>query len=323
MGTLSIWAGVTAVLSFGLTVAAMPKVIAYFREQQLGQVTREEGPKWHEKKSGTPTMGGVVFLLAAIAATLVAGLFSGMLSTRTWMVLFIVFLYGLLGFLDDYIKLIMKRNLGLTSTQKFMGQVIGGILFVLVLQWQGFSTALYVPFIGTIDSIWLYGVFAVFWLVGFSNAVNLTDGLDGLVAGTGTIAYAAYAVLAWAQSDWDLVVFAVAIVGGLIGFFLFNKLPARIFMGDVGSLALGGGLAAMSLLLKQEWSLLFIGIIFVLETASVILQVASFKLRRKRLFKMSPIHHHFEMVGWSEWRIVLTFWSIGLLAALATLLYLL
>lgn len=323
METNWVWAVVAAIVSFALTVAAMPRVISYFRNQQLGQITRKEGPAWHATKSGTPTMGGVVFLLASVISTIAISLFSNTFSTRTWMILFIVGLYGLLGFLDDYIKLVMKRNLGLTSKQKFLGQVLGGILFVLVHQWAGFSTELVIPLVGTIDSIWIYGIFSVFWLVGFSNAVNLTDGLDGLVAGTGTIAYIAYAIIAWAQSEWDIVVFAISIAGGLVAFFLFNKKPANIFMGDVGSLALGGGLAAMSLLLGQEWSLLLIGLIFVLETASVILQVASVKLRNKRIFKMSPIHHHFEMSGWSEWRVVVTFWSIGLMAAIVVLIFIL
>lgn len=322
MGTNEIWAAAAAIVSLILTVAAMPRIISYFRREQLGQVTREEGPAWHAVKSGTPTMGGVGFLLASVAATIAVSWISDTLTMRTWMLVFIVGLYGVLGFLDDYIKLVMKRNLGLTSRQKFMGQVLGGILFMLVHQWAGFSTELYLPFIGTINSVWLYGIFAVIWLVGFSNAVNLTDGLDGLVAGTGTIAYVAYAAIAWIQSDWDIVIFAVSVTGGLIGFFMFNKKPAQIFMGDVGSLALGGGLAAMSLLLSQEWSLLLIGLIFVIETASVILQVGSVKLRNKRIFKMSPIHHHFEMSGWSEWRVVLTFWAVGLIAAVGTFFFL-
>jgi len=302
-----------------LTILLMPYVIRYFRNKQLGQMTREEGPKWHEAKSGTPTMGGVVFLLTASFSALLFGSLYGLLSVPLLLTVFIILLYGSLGFVDDYIKLIMKRNLGLTSKQKFLGQVAGAILFFVVYKWTGLSTALPVPFLGEVHSDLLFGVFLVFWLVGFSNAVNLTDGLDGLVAGTGSIAYAAYAYIAYTQKQWDLFILAVAVIGGLIGFFLFNKKPAKIFMGDVGSLALGGGLAALSILLKREWSLLLIGIIFVIETASVILQVASFKTTGKRIFKMSPIHHHFEMDGWSEWKVVLVFWSIGLLGSLSAL----
>ena len=298
----------------------MPLVIRYFREKQLGQMTREEGPSWHEAKSGTPTMGGVVFLVTASIVSLGFASVLGYLSIPLVLTLFIVLLYGLLGFLDDYIKLIMKRNLGLTSKQKLAGQVIGAILFFVVYKMTGLSTALSFPFIGTIHSDWLFGIVIVFWLVGFSNAVNLTDGLDGLVAGTGTIAFSAYAYIAMIQKQWDLAIVAFAIIGGLIGFFLFNKKPAKIFMGDVGSLALGGGLAALSIFLKREWSLLFIGIIFVVETASVIIQVISFKLTGKRVFKMSPIHHHFEMSGWSEWKVVGVFWAVGLVGATITLL---
>lgn len=211
----------------------------------------------------------------------------------------------------------------MTSKQKLIGQIIGGIIFFIVFKYEGLATKIAFPFIGSIDIGWLYGIFVIFWLVGFSNAVNLTDGLDGLVAGTASIAYGTYAVIAWHQQQTDILIFCVTIVGGLVGFFFFNKKPAKIFMGDVGSLALGGGLAAVSILLHQEWSLLLIGLIFVIETASVMIQVTSFKLTGKRVFKMSPIHHHFEMSGWSEWRVVLTFWSVGLLAAIVALLVIL
>ena len=168
----------------------------------------------------------------------------------------------------------------------------------------------------------MYGFFAVFWMVGFSNATNLTDGIDGLMATTGTIAYGAYAFIAYQQEAWGVLTFAVAVIGGLIGFFLYNRKPARIFMGDVGSLALGAGLAAMSILLNAEWTLLLIGIIFVIETASVMLQVFWFKRTGKRIFKMSPIHHHFEMESWSEWKIVGVFGLVGLLSALGALILL-
>src|SRR5699024_1171676 len=179
-----------------LTILLMPYVIRYFRNKQLGQMTREEGTKWHEAKSGTPTMGGVVFLRTASLSALLFGSLYGLLSVPLLLTVFIILLYGSLGFVDDYIKLIMKRNLGLTSKQKFLGQVAGAILFFVVYKWTGLSTALPVPFLGEVHSDLLFGVFLVFWLVGFSNAVNLTDGLDGLVAGTGSIAYAAYAYIA-------------------------------------------------------------------------------------------------------------------------------
>lgn len=307
------------VSSFALTIMAMPIVIGYFRAKQLGQTTRDEGPKWHEVKTGTPTMGGVVFLIAATISTVWVGIWQKNFTVGLSLLLFITLLYGLLGFLDDFIKIFKKRNLGLTSKQKLIGQLVGGLLFFIIYQMSHLSTALMVPFVGSIDLGWFYGVFILFWLVGFSNAVNLTDGLDGLVAGTAGIAYTAYAYIAWQQQQTDVLIFCLTIIGGLVGFFFFNKKPAKIFMGDVGSLALGGGLAAVSILLKQEWSLLLIGLIFVIETASVMIQVTSFKLTGKRVFKMSPIHHHFEMSGWSEWRVVLTFWFISIVSAVLCL----
>ncbi|MFS7402335.1 phospho-N-acetylmuramoyl-pentapeptide-transferase [Carnobacterium maltaromaticum] len=311
------------VSNFALTIMVMPMFIGYFRMKQIGQVTRDEGPKWHEVKTGTPTMGGVVFIIATLITAVWVGIWQGALTLSLGLLLFILALYGVLGFLDDFIKVFKKRNLGLTSKQKLIGQIIGGIIFFIVFKYEGLATKIAFPFIGSIDIGWLYGIFVIFWLVGFSNAVNLTDGLDGLVAGTASIAYGTYAVIAWHQQQTDILIFCVTIVGGLVGFFFFNKKPAKIFMGDVGSLALGGGLAAVSILLHQEWSLLLIGLIFVIETASVMIQVTSFKLTGKRVFKMSPIHHHFEMSGWSEWRVVLTFWSVGLLAAIVALLVIL
>ncbi|MEK6189890.1 MAG: phospho-N-acetylmuramoyl-pentapeptide-transferase [Carnobacterium alterfunditum] len=310
---------IAIVSGFALTIMAMPIVIGFFRTKQLGQTTRDEGPKWHEIKTGTPTMGGIVFLIAAIISTIWVAIWQNVLSLGIGLSLFILILYGLLGFLDDFIKVFKKRNLGLTSKQKLIGQIFGGLLFFVAYRYDGLPTELVFPFLGTVDIGWFYGLFIIFWLVGFSNAVNLTDGLDGLVAGTASIAYGAYAIIAWNQQQMDILIICLTIVGGLIGFFFFNKKPAKIFMGDVGSLALGGGLAAISILLHQEWSLLLIGFIFVVETASVMIQVTSFKLRGKRVFKMSPIHHHFEMSGWSEWRVVLTFWAIGLIAAVACL----
>ena len=311
---------VAIVSSFALTIMAMPIVIGFFRTKQLGQTTRDEGPKWHEVKTGTPTMGGVVFLVAAIISTIWVALWKDVFSLGIGLSLFILVLYGLLGFLDDFIKVFKKRNLGLTSKQKLIGQILGGVLFFAAYLYDGLPTELNFYFLGTIDIGWFYGLFIIFWLVGFSNAVNLTDGLDGLVAGTASIAYGAYAIIAWNQQQTDILIVCLTVIGGLIGFFFFNKKPAKIFMGDVGSLALGGGLAAVSILLHQEWSLLLIGLVFVMETASVMIQVTSFKLRGKRVFKMSPIHHHFEMSGWSEWRVVVTFWSIGLVAAVLCLL---
>ncbi|MGE7366044.1 phospho-N-acetylmuramoyl-pentapeptide-transferase [Desemzia incerta] len=310
---------ISAVSSFAITIILMPFIIGYFRTKQLGQTTREEGPTWHEVKTGTPTMGGVVFLISASATIIWTAIWQNAFTVSLGLLVFILMLYGLLGFLDDYIKLIKKRNLGLTSAQKFIGQVVGGALFYIVYRMQGLPSELNLFGLADVNLGWFYGIVIIFWLVGFSNAVNLTDGLDGLATGTSIIAYSAYAIIALHQEQIDVLIFCLAVIGGLIGFLGFNKKPARIFMGDVGSLALGGGLAAVSVLLHQEWTLLLIGLIFIVETLSVILQVGSVKLRNKRVFKMAPIHHHFEMSGWSEWRIVITFWTIGLLMALIAL----
>ena len=208
--------------------------------------------------------------------------------------------------------------MGLNSIQKLIGQIVGGVAFYLVYRSEGYPGVL--NFFGLEISLGiLYGLFAIFWLVGFSNAVNLTDGIDGLVAGLGTISFATYALIAWHQNQLDVLIICLSVVGGLIGFFSYNHKPAKIFMGDVGSLALGGLLAAISMMLNQEWTLLLVGLIYVMETASVMLQVASFKLTGKRIFKMSPIHHHFEMSGWSEWKIDIVFWLVSLGTSLITL----
>ena len=307
------------IISFLITVLLMPFIIRYFKAKQLGQVTLDEGPSWHEKKSGTPTMGGVVIILSVVLTIFLLTIFNIDRSLNAWLLTIVFVLYGLIGFVDDFIKLFMKRNLGLTSRQKFLAQIVIGLIFYVVLLLNGFDNQLNIPFLGNISLSYLYGLFAIFWLVGFSNATNLTDGIDGLMASTGVVAYAAYAYIAYIQKEWGVFVFAVSIIGGLLGFLLFNHKPAKIFMGDVGSLALGAGLAAISILLNVEWTILLIGLIFVIETASVILQVFWFKRTGERIFKMSPIHHHFEMEGWSEWKIVGIFSGIGLLMAMLTL----
>ncbi|MBS4750563.1 phospho-N-acetylmuramoyl-pentapeptide-transferase [Carnobacteriaceae bacterium zg-ZUI78] len=301
--------------SLALTTMMMPFFIMYFTQKKLGQVTREEGPTWHEVKTGTPTMGGVAFVIASIISFGVMALYKGYLNFSTGSLIFVLVAFGIIGFLDDYLKLIRQHNTGLTSKQKFLCQIIFSIIYVLFYLLSGKSILLFASF-GGVFSLICYFVFSIIWITGFSNAVNLTDGLDGLVAGTASIALVSYSVIAYQQQQYDILAFCTAILGGLLGFFIFNKKPAKIFMGDVGALALGAVFAVLSMLLHVEFSLLFIGIIFVLETASVMLQVASFKLLGKRIFKMTPIHHHFEMLGWSEWRVVLTFWFIGLLGSL-------
>lgn len=307
------------VSSFAMTYAVMPLFIGYFRVKQFGQEIRDEGPKWHNVKAGTPTMGGVVFLIASVLTGLWVGAWLNQLTASLFILLFILFLYGLLGFLDDFIKIFKKRNMGLNSLQKLIGQIIGAVIFYFVFLKEGNSNLLNIFGIEVNLGI-LYGLFVIFWLVGFSNAVNLTDGIDGLVSGLGVISFATYGIIAFKQNQFDVLIICLSVIGGLLGFFPYNHKPAKIFMGDVGSLALGGLLAAISILLHQEWTLLLIGLIYVVETASVMLQVASFKLTGKRLFKMSPIHHHFEMSGWIEWKIDLVFWGIAFVCSVLTLL---
>lgn len=308
----------TIIMAFLITVLLSPIFIPFLRRLKFGQSIREEGPKSHQKKSGTPTMGGLMILLSIIIATLVmTGKFAEP-TIKTYLLLFVTIGYGLLGFLDDFIKVVMKRNLGLTSRQKLAGQIIIAVIFYIVLKYQNFSTAIHIPGVDLSFQLGpvFYVLFIIFWLVGFSNAVNLTDGLDGLVSGTAAIAFGAFAVLAWNQSQYDLSIFSVSVVGAVLGFLVFNAHPAKVFMGDTGSLALGGAIAALAILTKLEILLIIIGGVFVIETLSVIIQVISFKTTGRRVFKMSPLHHHYELSGWSEWRVVVTFWTVGLLFAM-------
>ncbi|OCA85537.1 phospho-N-acetylmuramoyl-pentapeptide-transferase [Bacillus sp. FJAT-27225] len=306
----------TILMGFLVTVLLSPIFIPFLRRLKFGQSIREEGPKSHQKKSGTPTMGGIMILLSIIVTTLVMTAKFAEPTAHTYMLIIATAGFGLLGFLDDFIKVAMKRNLGLTSKQKLLGQIIISVVFYLVYRQNGLPSDLTIPFTDiTLHLGWFYLVFVIFWMVGFSNAVNLTDGLDGLVSGTAAIAFGAFAVLAWNQSQFELAIFSVAVVGAVLGFLVFNAHPAKVFMGDTGSLALGGAIAAISILTGLELLLLIIGGVFVIETLSVILQVISFKTTGKRIFKMSPLHHHYELSGWSEWRVVVTFWSVGLLFA--------
>lgn len=316
----SVYLVMTLVLSGVIAASLMPTVISYFKKKQLGQTTREEGPSWHESKSGTPTMGGLSILISVVLSSLIFSMFIDGEFWLTALLVFIFIVFALIGFVDDYIKVVMKRNLGLTSLQKLLAQIAGAVLFYFGVSSLIPIQSISLPFNFSLSIGWVYIFFVLFWLVGFSNATNLTDGIDGLLATTGIIAYGAYTIIAIWQEQWEVAVFTAAVVGALIGFFIFNKKPAKVFMGDVGSLALGAGLAGASIILNQEWTLLLIGLVFVIETASVMLQVGSFKLRGKRIFKMSPIHHHFEMSGWGEWKIVIIFSIITLITSILALI---
>ncbi|GGN49267.1 MULTISPECIES: phospho-N-acetylmuramoyl-pentapeptide-transferase [Oceanobacillus] len=305
-------------ISFLITVLFSPLFIPFLRRLKFGQSIREEGPESHQKKSGTPTMGGIMIVLSIIITSLImVWKVSGTIGYEVWLLLLVIFGYGLVGFLDDFIKVVMKRNLGLTSLQKLIGQIVIALLFFFVLQANDFSTYIQIP--GTNiqwELGWFYAILVIFMLVGSSNAVNLTDGLDGLLAGTAAIAFGAFAILAvYGMPQNDIAVFSLASAGALLGFLVFNAHPAKVFMGDTGSLALGGAIAAVAILTKMEILLVIIGGVFVIETLSVIIQVISFKTTGKRVFKMSPLHHHYELMGWSEWRVVTTFWLVGFVFA--------
>lgn len=307
----------TILLGFLITVLLSPIFIPFLKRLKFGQSIREEGPKSHQKKTGTPTMGGVMILISIVVTTIVLTEKFSEPTIKTFLLLFVLIGFGLLGFLDDFIKVVLKRNLGLTSLQKLLGQILISVIVYFLLKQTNFSTSIEIPLTDySVELGYFYALFIVFWLVGFSNAVNLTDGLDGLVSGTAAIAFGAFAVLAWSQSQFEVAIFSVAIVGAVLGFLVFNAHPAKVFMGDTGSLALGGAIAAIAILTKLELILLIIGGVFVIETLSVILQVLSFKTTGKRIFRMSPLHHHYELLGWSEWRVVVTFWSVGLLFAI-------
>ncbi|HEY2113534.1 MAG TPA: phospho-N-acetylmuramoyl-pentapeptide-transferase [Candidatus Angelobacter sp.] len=329
-----------------------PAIIRQLRDFQIGQYIREEGPKGHQKKAGTPTMGGVLITIAVIVPTL---LWADLSNTYIWLAIFSTIAFGAIGFADDYIKVVRKRNLGLTGRTKLVLQFLAagfvGVALVTLTATRQYSTHLMVPFFKqfrpdlVIESFrhyphlwWLafipFVLFVMLVLVGSSNAVNLTDGLDGLAIGCTVIAAGALTVLTYLSghvvfSEYlelqkmpqvaEVTVFCGAMVGASIGFLWYNAHPAEIFMGDVGSLALGGAIGTVAVIIKQELLLPFIGGIFVLEALSVIIQVASYKLRKKRVFKMAPLHHHFELAGWSESKIIIRFWILALIFALFAL----
>lgn len=296
-----------------LGMAAIPLARKYKARQSI----REEGPKSHRIKAGTPTMGGLFMLLAMLLV--IFG--NGLLDPSVLLLVLITFGHAVLGFLDDFIKAEKKRNLGLTAKQKMAGQLLLSIVFCFgAIEYLGLPYSIAIPFTTSEISIgWLYYPFVVLVIVGASNAVNLTDGLDGLAAGCCVVAFSAYALFCHLNGMDDIGAFAVITVGCCIGFLFYNYHPAKIFMGDTGSLALGGAIAGVAVVTRTELLLVFIGLIFVIEALSVILQVISFKTTGKRIFKMSPIHHHFELCGWSEVRVVWSFWLVECVAAGVTL----
>jgi len=329
-----------------------PYVIQKLRDFQIGQYIREDGPQSHQKKAGTPTMGGVLITIAILLPTV---LWSDPANPFVWISVVATLAFGAIGFADDYIKVVKRRNLGLTARAKLAYQALAAfgvaIFLVILQQFRMFSTQLNVPFIKSWhpDLLWhsamsfpsaqflIYAPFIV-WVVivltGSSNAVNLTDGLDGLAIGCTIIAAGALAVLTYVSghvvfADYlelthmervgELTIFCGSMVGASIGFLWYNAHPAEVFMGDVGSLALGGAIGTVAVIIRQELLLPFIGGIFILEAVSVLLQVGSYKLRKKRIFKMAPLHHHFEQLGWSESKVIARFWIGALVFALFAL----
>ncbi len=302
-----------------VTIAIGLVGLPLLKKLKARQSIRTEGPKSHRAKSGTPTMGGL-FMLAAMVIVVV---FNHLLDPSVLWLLFLTLGHGLLGFLDDFIKAEKKRNLGLTAKQKMLGQIILAMLFCWgVVDTLGLPYSISIPFTSFEISIgYLYYPFVLLVIVGASNAVNLTDGLDGLASGCCVISFSAYAMYCYLTGFHDLGYFIIILAGACAGFLFFNYHPAKVFMGDTGSLALGGAIAGISVMTRTELLLVFIGLIFVVEALSVIIQVISFKTTGKRVFKMSPLHHHFELSGWNEVRVVWSFWIFeGLAACLALML---
>jgi phospho-N-acetylmuramoyl-pentapeptide-transferase len=331
---------IAAVTAMVISFALGPWLIEKMRTIKLGQYIREEGPKSHLQKAGTPTMGGILINVAILIPTI---LWADITNPYIWIVLFVTFAYGAIGFIDDYRKLVKKQNLGLTAKQKFSMQIgvalaAGLAIAKLPTIHNNYSTVLTFPFIKPelfkLNLGWFYVPFIIIVLVGTSNAVNLTDGLDGLAIGSTLVAATTYTILtyaaghariadylhiAWVPQTGELAVFCGAMVGASLGFLWFNAHPAEIFMGDVGSLALGGAIGCLAVMIKQEVLLVFVGGLFVVEALSVIIQVASFKATGRRVFKMSPLHHHFELSGWRETKVVVRFWIIAIMFALLSL----
>lgn len=323
------------VLALILSWLMGPWFIRQLRRLSVGQNIRDVGPQAHQVKAGTPTMGGLLILFATVVPTLLLG---DLKNVYVWVVVLVTVAFGGIGFADDFLKVRNRRNLGLTARGKLWLQILAGTALGVALFFflPGLNSTLTFPFIKrlVLDLSYFYIPFVAFILVGSSNAVNLTDGLDGLAIGATTVAAATYAIFTYIAGNrvianylqvsyvpgvGEVAVFCGALVGAGIGFLWFNAHPAEVFMGDVGSLALGAAIGTVAVLAKQEILLALVGGLFVMEALSVIIQVASFKLRGKRVFRMSPLHHHFELSGWAEPKVIVRFWILSILFALLSL----
>ena len=304
-------------VAYFLTVLMLPRLIKYLHVLKFGQAIREEGPQSHMHKKGTPTMGGISFIIA-IVISLVMAMFLDSENIQYYILfIYTTISFSIIGYIDDMLIVVKKKNDGLAPRKKLMLQILFSVIFyILVTFIYKDINYIHIPlFDYNLNISYLYIIFLVFWQTGFSNAVNLTDGLDGLATSVTIITTSTLALLPYKENNFPILVFCLTIVGSLVGFLLFNRNPAKIFMGDTGSLALGGILAAISVILHKEVSFLFIGLVYILETLSVIIQVAYFKKTGKRIFKMSPLHHHFELSGYGEVKTVYIFVIIAVVSS--------
>ena len=313
----SVFAISLLLVAFFLTVLMLPRLIKYLHVLKFGQAIREEGPQSHMHKKGTPTMGGISFIVSIVISLIVAMFLDS--SNIKYYVLFIytTISFSIIGYIDDMLIVVKKKNDGLAPRKKLMLQILFSVIFyILVTFIYKEVNYIHIPvFDYNLNISYFYIIFLVFWQTGFSNAVNLTDGLDGLATSVTIITTSTFALLAYKENNFPVLVFCLTIVGALLGFLKFNRNPAKIFMGDTGSLALGGILAAISVILHKEIAFLFIGLVYILETLSVIIQVAYFKKTGKRIFKMSPLHHHFELSGYGEVKTVYIFVTIAVISS--------
>ncbi len=300
---------IAALMSFTFSVILSPTIIPYLVRLKFGQNVRDDGPKTHLKKAGTPTMGGVIFIFS----TILTSVFFLKQNTDGLITLFTTLAFGFIGFMDDYIKVVKKRSLGLRAYQKIIAQFVVTTIFIFYVYTTNESMSIIIPFSKSIDIGILWIPFAYFVMIGGTNAVNLTDGLDGLASGVTALVATFFMIMSYAAKSGSLPI-AGAVIGGLLGFLLFNSCPAKVFMGDTGSLALGGFVSAVALLTNMPIFLGIVGIVYVIEAMSVIIQISYFKLTKQRFFKMAPIHHAFELSGWSETKVVTFFYVVTAIA---------
>jgi len=310
------------IISFFLTLAMGPVFIPFLTKLKFGQTVRDDGPQSHLKKTGTPTMGGFIFLVPL----LIMSIFYARYDVRILPIALVTIGFGLVGFLDDFIKVVKKRKDGLYWNQKMLGLLIVAVIFSFYVSNTEIGSDIIIPLFGmekTIDLAWFFVPFTILVLIASTNAVNITDGLDGLCAGVTLVVTLFFTVVAMTRCEWEYIkIFCSILSGGCLAFLAYNAHPAKVFMGDMGSLALGGAIGAVSIVMKMPFILFVAGGIYVIEALSVMIQVASFKLTRKRVFKMAPIHHHFELSGWREVKVVYVFWAVTFILSIAGLLLL-